>query len=304
MGYVPFETENAIYRLELKLHISSPQEFKHAGADAFVLEWEGEPTYLPIMRLYNTVFDFAARNNKELWFPDVGIRPISTLRSLVKEALIFVPSTLLATKAFRKFKKMKSQKLSRRDFIKRAGTGGALSATALASNPLFWNSLLSYGGEIKKREPLRKFEEILRRWPLTAVAEGRNAINAEKIERFIAPKLRARLGRKPVIYACFGPGHAGLKEMLQNPKKREQVLKAFNPPEAFFYQENLRGCVLHKFDPKTKKWGQSVFENVMKFPKPQAKKQQNAEPKQRLMAKLTREKKLSRRQFLRRMVRA
>lgn len=53
----------------------------------------------------------------------------------------------------------------------------------------------------------------------------RNAIVAEKSEFFLAPRLREKLGRKPVIAMNWGAGHYGIKGLLKNSKKRNKILR-------------------------------------------------------------------------------
>ena len=51
--------------------------------------------------------------------------------------------------------------------------------------------------------------------------ECRNAINARKVEEYVAPLLAGRLGRKPYLGLIFGAGHMGLKPDLQSKRRRD-----------------------------------------------------------------------------------
>ncbi len=50
--------------------------------------------------------------------------------------------------------------------------------------------------------------------------ELRNAITARKVEEFIAPELRQKLGRKPNVLLVYGAGHSGLKEDIEHQRLR------------------------------------------------------------------------------------
>lgn len=57
------------------------------------------------------------------------------------------------------------------------------------------------------------------------IVEARNAINAEKIEEFVVPRIRNISGKeKPRIGMIYGAGHIGLKEDLQSKKRRSFTL--------------------------------------------------------------------------------
>lgn len=57
------------------------------------------------------------------------------------------------------------------------------------------------------------------------IVEGRNAINALKIEEFVAPYLAEMIGKeRPRIGMVYGTGHIGLKRDLQSKRRRDFTL--------------------------------------------------------------------------------
>ena len=56
------------------------------------------------------------------------------------------------------------------------------------------------------------------------IIEERNAVNAQKIEEFVAPLITERVGRKPLLGIIFGTIHMGLKPDLQSKRRRDFTL--------------------------------------------------------------------------------
>lgn len=97
-------------------------------------------------------------------------------------------------------------------------------------------------------------------WEMDPLLEGRNAVNAEKIERGVVPRLRQRSGKdKPLIGLVYGFMHTGLEQNLQSPKRRQKVIRKmrkldeFDPSqfnivdEAIYHPEEKRVTV-ERFD--------------------------------------------------------
>lgn len=55
----------------------------------------------------------------------------------------------------------------------------------------------------------------------------RDAINARKIEEYVAPLIRRKLRKKPRIAMVYGAGHAGLESCLKDKKHRDIIIKEF-----------------------------------------------------------------------------
>ncbi len=57
------------------------------------------------------------------------------------------------------------------------------------------------------------------------LVEGRNAVNARKIEEFVAPLIAERPKRKPHLGLIFGAAHMGLKPDLQSKRRRDFTIR-------------------------------------------------------------------------------
>jgi len=53
----------------------------------------------------------------------------------------------------------------------------------------------------------------------------RSAISAKKIEEFVAPEIKKRIGRKPNILIVYGAGHNDMEPYLKHKKLRDIVIK-------------------------------------------------------------------------------
>lgn len=62
----------------------------------------------------------------------------------------------------------------------------------------------------------------------TEGATLRNAVNARKIEEYLAPMLRLNLGRKPRIALVYGALHAGMRDYLQDKGARDGIIQGFS----------------------------------------------------------------------------
>lgn len=95
----------------------------------------------------------------------------------------------------------------------------------------------------------------------TPIGEGRNAINARKIEEYVAPLVTERLGRKPYLGLIFGAGHMGLKPDLQSKRRRDFTLwnwKNFNFSKwSGFVQEHLN--LVHEANYDGKEWNIQTY---------------------------------------------
>ena len=91
--------------------------------------------------------------------------------------------------------------------------------------------------------------------------EGRNALNAEKIDGFVAPLLAERLGRKPSLGLIFGYLHCGLKPDLQSKRRRDFTIwnwRNFNFGKwSGFYEEELN--LIHEANYNGKEWGIQTY---------------------------------------------
>ena len=64
--------------------------------------------------------------------------------------------------------------------------------------------------------------------------EGRNAINAEKIERFVVDRVRQYSGKeKPKIGLVYGASHLGIENCLKSQGRRNKIIKRMRQFEGF-----------------------------------------------------------------------
>jgi len=87
---------------------------------------------------------------------------------------------------------------------------------------------------------------------------GKNAVWAEKIEKFVAKQLRDKLKRKPIIGLNIGIGHIGLEHNLKDPNLRTSILKklkdiSIQKYSLFNYGLNF-GQVYEAIPSKSSKW--------------------------------------------------
>lgn len=242
MAWEIVETPNAKYVLIFGSHITtsekSPLQF-----DALVVESGGDKLEnVASMKQYENLFGQATARQKPVWVTDVNTSFLGDLRSYA--TFPFGISPLLSAWAYSKSKKH----TSRRKFFGwlTLGLGSAVST--------YWASAVATlgKGEIKHkkwRSAVSKFNGLL-------AGKGeillRNAISAEKVEKFIAPSLR-KGNAKPVIAMVWGGFHYGVKDLLLNPAKRSQVLRENNLerwvqrdyPQTFSFKLDKQGKIVN-----------------------------------------------------------
>ena len=62
----------------------------------------------------------------------------------------------------------------------------------------------------------------------TEILSMRNAVNARKIEEYLAPMLMEKAGKKPKIALAYGTYHAGLKDNITDKELRDSVITYFS----------------------------------------------------------------------------
>lgn len=65
------------------------------------------------------------------------------------------------------------------------------------------------------------------------ITEGRNAINAEKIERGVVPIVTKYTGKKPTIGLIYGAYHLGIEQNLKSQRRRNKVIKKMRQFDGF-----------------------------------------------------------------------
>jgi len=207
--YRDFCTGNACYRLHYGNHFratrASIREF-----DAIVLEtgfsvyedWDID--YLLYHRQYSSIFKENAclKNPRPIFYVDIPERKRIRDLDLIGYALT-LPADMLVTLT------------------------AVLFSYYLPSNELADASLimlLSYILETGARDKTGKFLGYLSLSHLLDLTSYRSVISAEKIEKFVAPEMERRIGRKPRILIDFGAGHADMEIYLTHKKLRSVVL--------------------------------------------------------------------------------
>ena len=203
MTYTEFSTKNADYILQLGIHgrENNHSVYRFKGIDALVLENSRFEQISPLAYIDDPQYGHAVNH------------------CIKKEIPIF------NTDAESKFN---------REYLNFFGEFYAIMALGTNLIPTFPlnflapASLLLFDWKITKTASLNKdslgnfSEKIIsnKNYLLqNPLVEGRNAINAKKIEEFVAPILKDRLKRRPKIGMIYGAAHAGIKHDLQSRRR-------------------------------------------------------------------------------------
>lgn len=225
MAWTTVETPNAKYVLVFSPHYRKAEAIT-TEFDALVLETGSyEPKNLfgkgkksCGYELYSNIISSAISKNKQIWITDTPPTKKGLAVDFAKQILpaaLFIKGVKMAKRTIDKRKNM-----GRREFLKKS----SISIGLMTPVGLQFLQMFPQKGEIKSDRFWQGSTKYMEFFSSPGVLKIRNAITAEKTERFIAPKLNTELGRKPVIGMVWGPGHYGIKELLQQPKK-----KAKNP---------------------------------------------------------------------------
>ena len=213
--------------------------------DGIVLETgTGSHIQLPIYKKYQTVFSnlHKAYEEEELVSRIYGVdvspsSPIISIKPLdanfgadgIVEALI--SSGISASVVYHVMKDMrKTEEISRREFLKKILKNSALFTTAAWFSPLGYlpGCLLRNKGEAN--EVVSKAVSAKTHTIPIPTTQGRNSINARKIEEFVSPHLRRilNLQRKPNVAMAYGFGHAGLEDDLKSKELRDFYIDIYS----------------------------------------------------------------------------
>ncbi|MBI5229110.1 hypothetical protein HY991_03295 [Candidatus Micrarchaeota archaeon] len=222
MGWTKFETKNAKYILYLELHGSrAPKGGPWRTAHILVLEGGSDMSKAQLLGCVNE----RRLRSKEVWFVDPGVTVFGSVQSMAPRLF---GGALLVSGVYDAAKALKDNKrISRREFLKR---GLIMGGKLAAGTVLFPESLAlpqALPGKINRRELLRITAASLSGAIPSPLIEFRNAVSAEKIERYLAPQLAKQVGRKPTIALVYGADHGGLVEHLKNPRLRKRILNRF-----------------------------------------------------------------------------
>ncbi len=288
MAWTTVETPNAKYVLIFSPHYvmthRSPKEF-----DALVLErGDIEPSKVTGAVTYWDLVKQAAERRKKVWIVDAAqsekSRKVTHAKQIASAVSSGVGGGLVVLTAFLRSKK----KISRRAFLAGTTISLGLLSPFICNQAMLETLKLVHDKEIERRGL----------WHLSAALSElfisspgriklRNLVSAEKMEGFLAPRLRKELGRKPVIAVAWGSHHYGIVKLLQHPNKRQQLLKKYNLNKW-----------LKKDYPKSFKIHLGKYGNVLKVE--EFKETLKPKPKRKATKK---EPKISRREFFRRAIR-
>lgn len=238
MSYSHFETGNAEYWLAMGNHETMMYEpifrdDKIKSLDAIVIEDSGlgpvmlSDTYQPDSE-NAAIVRAAKRSMTDIYLLDAVTRnDIDTYVRFERSAKIAGLAGAFLCMAAGSYLGH-TKKLTRRRFL---GLLGGLIASAAVASAGFLpssaaSSLQEQGAEASEFDmDMTSLETELIQ---TEGATLRNAVNARKIEQYLAPMLLQKLGRKPKIALVYGPLHAGMRSYILSREQRDSVLHDFS----------------------------------------------------------------------------
>ena len=237
MGYTRFSTANADYALVYADHdkVTHEEIFDKGhieSLDAIVLEdCSSGPFTLEEVKKGIIQYEFIAKAahaaKKQVFFADVNTTTggdNAHKKIVIWEAAVGVMLAITAwINTYRIRKKIREQEtISRRDFLKTAATG-TLGAIILGSGAGAAGSYF-FSGEGESTELMPDAGAAFHRIAPTPVIEARNAITARKVEEYVVPALKRKLGRNPNLAVVYGIEHMGLEGCLQHKWWRDAVI--------------------------------------------------------------------------------
>ena len=264
MAYRRYSTNNANYAQAYCIHdiatyeeIFSDENIKKF--DAIVLE-SGEMIYPPQVintHQYSKIANSLIQNNQnaKVYITDVY------LSSKLKEDWIDELSEILCGIGFLvvvgSYVANRTKKISRRSFLGWSlGSVAAIAAINVSSYSSIY--LGSINGEAWPILP--KIVEMKYRLANSRVVTMRDAINAKKIEEFVAPKLKEELQRKPNIALVYGTAHAGLETCLEDKQLRDELLENFKNDGGYQLTLPSQLDVVVEMTYNSKDWNFEIYE--------------------------------------------
>lgn len=233
MSYSHFETGNAEYWVLLGQHDvyrTDIHKLRGRQIDAAVLEDAGlgskmlgldDIEHSPITR-------FARERGIPVFTLDVPARNDVWKYEQLEDRLILggVAGAIVSSSAASIMLRRKI--MTRRRFIALGGMCiGSLCIAAAGYAPSIALPLLRKQGR-EFSETSRRIVSLETRLVETELVTMRNAVNARKIEEYLAPMLMQRLGRKPSIVLAYGTYHAGLEEHISDKSLRDSVISNYS----------------------------------------------------------------------------
>ncbi len=240
MSWITVETPNAIYKVVLEQHFRRPR--LPEGLDAVVAE-------LP--------WTFA---DQSLQFENVKYKKF-LVDSSSKNAVL-IGDVDVSTKEMKKYR-LKSNLVS---YLKITPpmvlTLGLILPLAIAT--VVGVPMGGEMGKVKKKIALPSMW-ILNKLGGDRLDDYRNAIISKKAEEVIAPEIRKRIGRKPVIAIVYGSAHYLISNLLRSPAKRNRILSRF-PRKRLGEQPNLEKVLEVNYDPQRKVLKIKPLESTITIP--------------------------------------
>ncbi len=242
MGWITVETPNAVYKVAFETHFRKARVPE--GIDAVVLEMANTPREVigglaERDVIYSRFNEFAA-SGKPIFHGDTFAMD-NEFEKMGKNLARLTGITVFATWMF--------------------GAPGFYTATGVRIASEFSKHFIVPGKELKMRRKLLpamtaadKIYEIK-----NTVVHLRDALIAEKAESRIAPHMRKKLGRKPVIAIVYGAGHYNIARLLNKPTERRRTIQeiATNVP-----REWLAFTTEITYDSKRKAWSMKNLDNI------------------------------------------
>jgi hypothetical protein len=247
MGYTRFSTDNANYHLEYALHFRKTPLNDMKSLDAIVLEsadmeWEDADSIRHPCRQYSDIVGKAEKLRVPIYMPDVDKRAWYNISSAFAEWAPTLPIPFFAKDMINAIYTGRITNISGL-----LAVGGLAYLVELLGFVLLGTSL-NLRGEVKN-SIVEKYVTLRSMVIPSVTVAGRNAINSEKIEQFIVPKVRSEIERKPNIGLVFGAGHAGIKRDLKHPKWRKSLIKFYSKLNfSMFDDTNLDSVLKYRFD--------------------------------------------------------
>ena len=236
MGNVEYSTDNANYRQLYTIHTMPIKDSifdrdKFDSIDAVVLEAYHSEDWFKLLwqslfkKHHDVVFDAVQRTGKPLYVVDVLTTPAGRGFEDIVTLLPDFVGLVLVYDGIKKAKKQIKEKkeMTRRQFLKFWGSQSAkvIGGAYLGADLVCRNYAIQTGDN---PELLARLNSSRMHLVPTPQFELRNAITARKVEEFIAPELKQKLGRKPNIVLVYGAGHSGLKEDVRHQELRNFYL--------------------------------------------------------------------------------
>lgn len=252
MAYMKVETANAIYYMNLSGHppVEKFVDFipKKQKLDAIAAEWGGLPTRSNCEKILREM-EFHKRK-ADVFFLDPGVRDwigsmemdiadkrykdIKVTTDFGKKISGPLGALTIGKMIYDLAKSSKGKKITRRKLITYGGVGVVLASIPFIDSFLRTPDLVgARRGEVSTyREIGLKFIDFVTLRGMRYSMRIRNAVVTKRLEEIVAPHLRSRLGRKPVIGIYFGTFHGvDLKKMLKKPTYRKAYVKKILEPQ-------------------------------------------------------------------------